>query len=180
MAEGIPVTSAPRTIFDLAAVGTKGQVERALHEAEVLRRYDPLSVADLLRRYPRRPGSALLREVLEQRGAGATINDFEEDFSALLERHGLPRPRFNADLVVGDRNLKPDCLWVDERLIVELDGREAHETAEAFEQDRERDRLLLLDGWRVMRVTWRQLREREAAVSADVRRALSQGSTLYP
>lgn len=176
--EGIPVTSVPRTILDLAAVGSRRQVERALHEAEVRRLHDPLSVVDLLRRYPRRPGSALLRQVLKRQGAGATINDFEEDFSALLERHGLPLPRFNPDLVVRCRAIKPDCLWEEERLIVELDGREVHGTAQSFENDRERDRLLLLDGWRVIRVTWRQLHDQDAAIAADVRRALSQGSTL--
>lgn len=176
--EGIPVTSVPRTILDLAAVGSRRQVERALHEAEVRRLDDALSVVDLLRRYPRRPGSALLREVLARRGAGATINDFEDDFSALLERHGLPLPRFNPDLLVRDRIVKPDCLWEAERLIVELDGREVHGTAQSFEEDRERDRLLLLNGWRVIRVTWRQLHEQDAAIAADVRRALGQGSTL--
>lgn len=141
------------------------------------RLYDQLSIMDLLQRYPRRPGSVLLREVLGAE-AGATVNDFEDEFAALLERHRLPRPRFNADLFVGDRNFRPDCLWDEARLIVELDGREAHATEKAFEDDRERDRLLLLDGWRVMRVTWRQLHGQETALAGDVRMALSQGSTL--
>ena len=104
---------------------------------------------------------------------GITQNDFEEAFAALLEGAGLPRPEFNSDLSVRGRFLKPDCLWRDARLIVELDGRAAHGTVEAFESDRERDRLLLLDGWRVMRVTWRQVRDEAPEVLADVRGLLA-------
>ena len=60
----------------------------------------------------------------------------------LIDAHGLPRPRFNADVAVAGRFFCADCLWPQERLIVELDGRAAHGTRNAFEDDRERDRLL--------------------------------------
>lgn len=85
----------------------------------------------------------------------------------------LPRPRLNADLAVDGRFFSVDCLWQRERLIVELDGRAVHATRQAFESDRERDRLLLADGWRVMRVTWRQLRSQGSAVAADLWKALA-------
>jgi very-short-patch-repair endonuclease len=35
-----------------------------------------------------------------------------------------------------------------------------------------RDRLLVADGWRVVRITWRQLRDDAPAVLADLRRLL--------
>ena len=63
--DGIPVTSVPRTLIDLAAVTRFGQVERAINEAEVRRLTDPLSLPVLLERYPRRPGH-------HQSGAGHT------------------------------------------------------------------------------------------------------------
>jgi very-short-patch-repair endonuclease len=91
----------------------------------------------------------------------------------LLDSHGLPRPRFNADISIGGRFVNVDCLWQEEHLIVELDGRAVHGTPKAFEEDRERDRLLVADGWRVMRVTWRQLRDRSDAIAADLHRALA-------
>lgn len=174
--EGIPVTTVPRTILDLAAVMSARQVERALNEVEVQGRTDRLSIPDLLARYPGRRGSAVLRALLDE-GAGAdgvTKNDFEELFSSLLDSHGLPRPRFNEDLAFDGRFFSADCLWREERLIVELDGRAVHGTRMAFESDRERDRLLTVVGWRVMRVTWRQLRTQGATIAADVRRALSR------
>ena len=169
--DGIPVTTVPRTLFDLAATVSKRQLERALNEAEVRCLTDPLSLLDLLERYPRRPGSPVLRELLRDEAAlgGITQNDFEEGFVALLDAYRLPRPRFNADIVVRGRHFNVDCLWWQQRLIVELDGRKVHGTALAFEADRERDRLLLSDGWRVMRLTWRQVCDDPAAIVADLR-----------
>jgi len=173
--EGIPVTTAPRTILDLAAIATKRQIERALNEMEVRGLTGPLSIPDLLARHPGRRGTAVLRALLDDGAAGQGVTKFalEERFVALLDRHGLPRPRFNADLWVGGRFFSVDCLWRKERLVVELDGRAVHGTRKAFEMDRERDRLLVIDGWRVMRVTWRQLHDQGASIARDIRRALS-------
>lgn len=166
---GIPVTSVFRTIFDLAAVLSKRQLERALHEAEVQQLTDRLSLPDLLERHPGRRGAANLRAVLAS-GApiGVTQNDFEELFVEFLDLHGLPRPQLNGTLAIRGRLLKPDCMWSEERLIVELDGGAVHRTARAFETDRQRDRILLAEGWRSLRVTWRQLREEPAAIAADL------------
>ena len=172
--DGIPVTTVPRTVLDLAAVGSRRQVERALNEIEVRQLTDRLSIPDLLQRYPRRPGTAVVRALLEEgaEGGGVTKNDFEELIVRLLDSHGLPRPRFNADVSVAGRFFSVDCLWQQERLIVELDGRAVHGTRQAFESDRERDRLFMVDGWRVMRVTWRQLRNDGAGIAADLGAAL--------
>jgi very-short-patch-repair endonuclease len=177
----IPVTSAPRTILDLAAIAPRRQVERALQEMEVQQLTDRLSIADLLARYPRRRGSLVLSDLLDERIAdqGITQNDFEELFVSLLDSYGLPRPRFNADLAVAGRFLSADCLWMKERLIVELDGRAVHATREAFEADRERDRILQAAGWKIIRVTWRQLHNQSTAIAADLRRALAQGRALH-
>lgn len=46
-----------------------------------------------------------------------------------------------------------DFVWHRPRLIVETDGVGTHGTRLAFQRDR-RDRLLALEGWRVIRFTW--------------------------
>ena len=174
--EGIPVTTVPRTVLDYAVGASRGEVERALNEMEVRQLRDALSIRDLLARYPRRRGSAVVRALLAE-GAetrGVTKRELEERFAALVERHGLPRPRRNADLAVRGRLFNVDCLWPDARLVVELDGRAVHGTRKAFETDRERDRLMVADGWRVMRMTWAQLRDEEKAVAADLCAALAR------
>jgi len=170
---GIPVTSVARTQFDLAAILPKRGLERAMHEAEVQGLTDRLSLWDLLERYPRRRGAANLRAMLEAKTpAGITQTELEELFVEFLDEYGLPRPRLNATLPVRGRLLRPDCMWLEQRLLVELDGREAHGTEEAFESDRQRDRILLAEDWRSMRITWRQLRVERAEIAADLRALL--------
>jgi very-short-patch-repair endonuclease/uncharacterized coiled-coil protein SlyX len=179
---GIRVTGLSRTLLDLAAVVTRHQLELALNEAEVRRLTDRLSLPDLMARYPRRNGTALLRTILEDEKAleGPTRNGFEERFASLLHAHGLPKPRFNADLFVRGRHFNVDCLWSEERLIVELDGGAVHRTARAFEADRERDRILGSEGWQVVRVTWRQLTGDAGSVVDDVHRSLRRRSGRTP
>lgn len=180
--DGIPVTTVPRTVLDCAAQASRRQVERMLNEVEVQGLTDRLSIPDLLERHAGRRGVGTLRELLTE-GAGndgMTRNDFEELFATLLDARGLPRPRFNADICVAGRFYCVDCVWRQARLIVELDGRAVHGTRRAFESDRERDRLLLVDGWRVMRVTRRQLRTQGDRVVEDVRRALAREPRVEP
>lgn len=170
---GIPVTSVVRTQFDLAGLLPKRGLERAVHEAEAKRLTDRLSLPDLLTRYPRRRGAANLRALLRAKTpTGITQNDFEELFVGFLDAHGLPRPRFNATLPVRGRLLRPDCMWPEERLLAELDGRAVHGTERAFESDRQRDRILLVEGWRSTRITWRQLHDEPSAIAVDLGRLL--------
>lgn len=168
--DGMPVTSPPRTVLDIATSSTMGELERALNEMEVRGITDELSIPDLLQRYPRKRGSAKLQALLADEAAvrGITRKRLEERFAAVLEGSDLPRPRRNADLAVRGHIFEADCLWAEQRVIVELDGRAAHGTRRAFERDRERDRLLQVDGWRVVRITWRQLRDDAPAVLADL------------
>lgn len=170
---GIPVTSAARTLFDLAAVLKPRQMERAWNEAEVRRLTSVVSVPQLLERYPGRPGAPALRALLaSDEPGGVTHRGLEERFLTVLDAHGLPRPHLNADLVVAGRQFEIDCLWRPQRVAVELDSRAVHATDRAFQRDRSRDRILQAAGWRTARVTWRHLDEEEAAIVADLRRLL--------
>jgi hypothetical protein len=174
---GIPVTSVARTQFDLAGVLSKRGLERAMHEAEVRQLTDRLSLWDLLERYPRRRGARNLRAVLGgEEPVGITDSDLEELFVAFLDEYGLPRPRLNATLPVRGKLLRPDCIWPERRLLAELDGRDVHSTEKAFESDRQRDRVLLVEGWRSTRITWRQLRDERDEIAADLRDLLRVGA----
>jgi very-short-patch-repair endonuclease len=174
---GIPVTTVPRTIFDLASVVRPREVERAIQEAEYRRLFDPLSLHDLHARYPRARGAKVIRAILADLDIDATItkNDLEEDFLAFVDRYRLPRPRMNHWLQIGDLWIEADCVWLDQRVIVELDGRGAHGTRKAFESDRARDRAATVAGWRVIRVTWRQLCDDQDALARDLRTLLACG-----
>jgi very-short-patch-repair endonuclease len=174
--EKIPVTSPFRTIFDLAAVLKLRELERAFHEAEVRGLRDRVSLPMLLERYPGRRGCRNLWALLESgEPVGFTRNDFEEAFVAFVDAYSLRRPRMNGTLALRGRFFEIDALWEDERVAVELDSRSVHGTNKNFESDKQRDRILLAEGWRTVRVTWRQLHEEPDEVAADLRLALERG-----
>jgi hypothetical protein len=164
------ITTAARTLLDLAAVLQPAQLQRTIERAEALRLTDRTPLDELLTRYPNRRGTRALREILRAGvHADRTRNDFERDFLAFLEAYGLPRPVVNG-LVEG---FEVDFHWPAQRLIVEVDGRETHDTSAAFERDRERDRKLVAAGWRPTRLTWRQFNSDAPAVAEDLASALS-------
>ena len=70
-----------------------------------------------------------------------------------------------------------DLLWQAERLVVEVDGFAFHGHRVAFEADRRRDATLVAAGYRVIRVTWRQLTEEPLAVVATLSAALATRAT---
>ena len=124
-------------------------------------------------RHRGRRGTATLRELLSSKEPiGVTRNDFEEAFLALIDFHGLPRPRMNADLALRGRFYEIDALWSPQRVAVELDSRSVHATPRNFESDRRRDRVLIAEGYGTIRVTWRQLRDEPEAIVADLQLAL--------
>jgi hypothetical protein len=173
--EAIPVTTVPRTLLDCARGMSARRIERMINEADVLRLHDRLSVRDLLDRYPGRPGSRTLLEALRRRNAGSTVtrSELEERFLELVEEIGLPRPEVNAAFDLDGQPIEIDALWHAERVAVELDSRQFHETPLAFERDRRRDRKLMAVGWRPVRITWRQLHEEPSAVARDLKRLLA-------
>jgi very-short-patch-repair endonuclease len=178
----IPVTTVPRTLFDLAAVLPRAQVERAMNEAEVRRLTDHLCLADLVNRHRGRKGIAMIRAILETLNAGAQVtrSELEMRFLTFLRKTGLPRPEVNASLFVAGRWIECDCVWRDRRVIVELDGRASHDTAAAFERDRARDRTLQARGWRLVRITWRQLHDAPESVAYDLKALLSSSDDTAP
>jgi hypothetical protein len=156
--------------LDVAALGERRLVERVLHEMRVHRITDLVSFDELIRRHPRKGGARLLRQVRASKvPVSVTRNEFEESFVAFLDEYGLPRAEMNAALALRGRFFEIDALWRAERLAAELDSRQVHDTDDGFESDRERDRVLLAEGWRTTRITWRQLRDSRAEVAADLR-----------
>lgn len=174
MVAGIPVTSVFRTVFDLASLVASRklsfrQLERAFNETQAKGLADRVSLPILLERHRGRRGTANVRKLLARREpVGITESELEERFLAFLDARGFPRPRLNGTLAVRGRLLRPDCMWEEERLIVELDGRRVHGGDSAFEGDRRRDRKLLVEGWRSLRITWLQLRDEPDAIAADL------------
>ena len=173
---GVPITIVPRTLLDLATVLPRIQLERAMNEAEVRRLYDSLSSPDLLERYPGRPGTPMIRAILDQPGFRVTRSGLEERFVAFIDERRLPRPEINAWLQAGGTWLECDCVLRAQRLVVELDGHAFHGTRAAFDADRARDRRLHAAGWRVARITWHRLQDDAQALARDLRTILDRAA----
>jgi very-short-patch-repair endonuclease len=171
---GIAVTTPGRTLLDLASTVDARTLRRALHEAEVGRLAEAAALEAMVVRHRGRRGARRLRMAIRERDLGGdrTRSELELRFLELVADRRLPAPRANVQVRAGRRLLEADFAWPDQRLIVELDGHATHATRAKFERDRERDRALHAAGWRVIRVTWRQLGEDLEGVVADLRTLL--------
>lgn len=174
--DGIPVTSVPRTILDLAASEREDVVESLIGEMEYRELRDALSLWNLLDRYPRRRGCRRVRlalERLQDEPGGRKRSRLEERFAPFLRDRNLPLPRFNDPIKAGNGRFEVDCHWPGINQIVELDGWQAHGTRTAFHRDKARDRVLTAAGYTVTHITWNQLDDEPEAIASDLRALLS-------
>jgi Protein of unknown function (DUF559) len=164
--EGIPCTSWARTVVDLAATETRSELIRVIERSQILQVFDALVLDAAMNRAQGKKGVGVLRSILAELSDDppCTSNEFERDLLFLTAKHSLPTPVVNG-WVLG---YQVDFHWPEAKLIVEADGRETHATPIAFERDRERDLTLELAGWRVLRISARQLRRQPARVAAAI------------
>jgi very-short-patch-repair endonuclease len=167
---GLPITTPPRTLLDLAATRLPAdQLAKALDKAHRLRLIDFAELRTLLARYPRRPGTHSLNAQLSRyRGAVDTRSELEDLVNKLCDDHDLPSPNINC-VVEGKVR---DFAWPARRLVVEADSFGFHSSPDALNDDRERDVLLTLAGWTPLRFTYEQVNERPGYVVSAVLRAL--------
>jgi hypothetical protein len=161
---GIPTTTVPRTLVDLAASLRLDDLARACHEAGVRYQTTPAQVEQVLARRPSTPGAANLRAVL--RGdAHVTLSKLEGRFLSLLRRAGLPLPQTNRP--AGGRRV--DCRWPDHHLTVELDSYRYHGSRHAWEHDRRREREAYARGDEFRRYTYGDVYEDSLLMLAELR-----------
>jgi very-short-patch-repair endonuclease len=170
-------TSPARTMVDLAGILSLRSLRRTVERAAVLKLLD-LGALDRSLEYGRgRRGLSGLKAILaDWRTPDGTTPDVRSDFEALvlprLVAAGLPRPRANETLRIDGERLMVDFLWKAARVVVETDGAATHQTPFAFQGDRRRDQLLHASGYRVLRVTWNQIKHEGDDVVARIVRTL--------
>jgi very-short-patch-repair endonuclease len=164
----IPVTSPARTLLDLGTHITQRELDRVTEEAQVQRRVTPYSLTEQFERYPRHRGTAALSKAI---GADPKLTRSEAERLALqlIRRARLPEPATNARI----GGWEADRLWRNQRLIAEVDGYAFHSSRSSFERDRRKDAELAAQGYRVIRVTWRQLSDEPEALVARLAAALA-------
>ncbi len=148
--KGLKVTTPQRTLQDLHPFLDPAAYERAVNEAQVLH---------LIPRQHDEPGITRL--------------EAERRLRTLLRKAQL-RPTATNTRIQGH---EVDVVFHDQKLIVEVDGYASHGTRQAFERDRRRDAELAAAGYRVMRITWRQLKQEPEAVAARLGAAIASSTT---
>jgi hypothetical protein len=167
---GIRVTSAARTIYDMAPRLRAKTRTRIVNDA--LRSYLTMdALSEIVARLPNTRAARLLEPYVEH-DDGPTDSPFEDDFPAYCERYGLPRPLMNRH-VAGKRR---DAWFPEEQLIVELDSWRFHGDRAAFENDRERDAQALQAGIATLRITWERIEATPGREAERLRRILEQRS----
>ena len=166
---GIPVTSTARTLLDLATQVPQRDLDRATEQAQVHHLASIHSLDEQFGRYPRHRGTAALRKAI-QTDPKLTRSEAERRLIELIRAARLLTPESNVRI----EGHEVDLVWRQERLVVEIDGYAFHSTRSAFERDRRRDRELQAAGYRVLRLTWRELDDQREAVVAELSAALSR------
>lgn len=172
--DGIPVTTVARTLIDLTDLLPTDRILRAVREAEYLKLLDLDTLIAAVERANGRKNLTELHQALERHTPGQIVRDeLEHRFQELRHRGGLKQPLTNLKVKTGRRTYTVDCLWPDEGVAVELDGRAAHIRAAAFEEDRARDAALAAIGLLPLRFTWYRVTCEGEEVLAELNATLS-------
>jgi hypothetical protein len=179
---GIPVTTAERTLLDLANSVDAGELGRLCDEA--LRRRI-LTVGKLrgVVDAHQGPGRRRLKpaiEVLSDRipGYDPGANDWEFRMDELWDELGLPPAERQYRIRIGQRTYRPDRAIVDLKIAVEWTGFDPHGRRGNLDKDSDRRAALAAAGWYPLDFTSRSRPEvicRTVLAVVDERRRLTEG-----
>jgi hypothetical protein len=171
---GLPVTSIPQLMLDLAATAEFRLVRNALSRLDFLHILDVDALDAVCGRG--RPGSKALQEAVRTHQPRlARVNGrLEENFLTWCERQRLPLP----DVNVWVHGVLVDAYWADANLVVELDGGGNHSSRAQIRRDRSNELKLRSHGVRVVRYDWDLVHHEPARVRADIEAQLSVGGPL--
>jgi phosphatidylserine/phosphatidylglycerophosphate/cardiolipin synthase-like enzyme len=174
----IRVTTAARTLIDIAPFITPVALEAALDDAEqrglVWRRFLEWRLESLGGRG--RAGVPQVRALVD-RTEGRPLGDswLEQQAIRIVTQAGLPVPRCQVHVRRPDRKIaRVDLVWDVPRLVAELAGQRSHATRRQRQADAERAANLVLAGYRVLEFTYEDVTERPDYVVATIATHLKQ------
>jgi hypothetical protein len=168
---GLPVVPLSEALLAATSGLPRDSLRLVLARAEFRKLLDLGELHGILR--SGRRGSRALRAAAEAHlpQLAACASELEIDFVLLCERFRLPLPEPNPRI----GRYRPDMLWREPMLIVELDGRDAHSGPAQLGADARRQAELEGRGYTVIRFGWDEVHEEAERVAATVRAALGAG-----
>ena len=163
------VTIRSRTLVDLADVLGYDELRRA---ADTLPRLPVAHLELTLAELPGRHGAGRVARLIRSEEAH-TKSELERRYLAYCRVHRLPPPT-ELNHRVGPH--KADCVYEEERLVLELDGRAHHERRAQTKLDHRRDMDYQLAGYRFGRFDWEDLDPANPAAAARIRALLALGA----
>lgn len=174
---GIPVTTVPRTVFDLARTTGDRRFDR-LVEATLRARLCSVGalhqvLAELGGRG--RPGTRRMRMALETRDHGYVPSASELEAVAMAVLHDVDAIRWQVPMA-DERGFigVVDGVVDGADVVLELDGERFHSGRRAEDHDAERDERLLRLGLVVRRLTWFDLTRRPDVVRTEILRLVER------
>jgi len=172
--DGLLVIAAARTLVDLAPLAEPDDLEDMLIAADSLGILNHRRLDELLDPAARRRGARKLRTLLGEDPVRVRSRT-ELRMRRLCREAGLPEPIVNGHIDVGGWSFEVDLHWPSLRLVVEVDGYRFHGGRRRANDDRERDQLLTIAGWTVVRFTRDQVVDEPELVVRRLR-ALAAGA----
>lgn len=154
MRDGLPVTTVPALMVDMALRWSQAHLEAAVNQADALDLLDAEAMRAALEAFTGQPGVRVVRELLDAATFLLTDSELERLFLALVRRAGLPEPRTQSYL--GSHRV--DFVWAEVGLVVETDGLRYHRTPLQQRRDLERDQAHRARGMVPIRFTHHQVR----------------------
>jgi len=176
--DGVPVTTAVRTVVDLGAVN-KWLVEAALEEGIRRRLFSLEDVEAFVKRVGRRGrrGVGVIRPLLEARRRWDTTTDsaLEDRFRRVLAEFGCPDPVPQYEVVDDEGRLiaRVDFAYPAASVAIELDSERYHMDRITFRGDRRKQNQAVVIGWTLLRYTWWDVVEEPWRVCNEITAALT-------
>jgi very-short-patch-repair endonuclease len=175
------ITSVSRTLIDLGSVVAEEVVEQALDDALTRGLTSIPRLRWRLQELGRsgRRGAGVLRKLLNSRAPGSRPSEstLETRVMALLRSSRLPTPIRQYEIREKGRVLaRIDLAYPEQHLAIECDGYRYHSGRKAWQEDLKRRNLLARKGWRVLHVTWEDLKLRPNEIVREVKTCFSSRS----
>ena len=172
--KGLPVVDLARALLVASADLEINSLRLVLARADYDKRipFSLPSLQEAIRHGPKGSKAVRAAMAIHLPQLARCTNDFEIDFVLLCERHGIPIPQPN----VRKGRFVPDMTLESAKLVVELDGRDAHTSEAQLASDSKKQEWLEAQGYAVTRFTWAQVQFREGWVAAETRAGLANGA----